>query len=92
MLYFFLIAYFLFYPIADKHYGSFIEGFFIAGFHGSLAIPNTVISLFDNRLVIAESASTLYVVIWWLSLISTILDDIYRFWKSFWGNPFIEQD
>ena len=82
----FLIAYFLFYPDAAKYYEGFFDGLIIGGIHGGLAIPNKIISLYDGRLIMAQSCSTFYTVVWWLSLISSLIDDIYRFWKSFWGN------
>ena len=82
----FIIALLLFFPEAGKNYEGFFDGFVLGGFHGALAIPNKIISMFDNRLVMAESASTLYMVAWWFSLISNFIDDVYRIYKSFWGS------
>lgn len=79
----FIIAYFVF-PEAGKHYEGFFDGFVLGGFHGAFAIPNKIISMFDPRLIMAESASTLYMIAWWFSIISNFIDDIYRFYKSFW--------
>ncbi|WP_344816571.1 hypothetical protein [Flavobacterium cheonanense] len=82
----FAIAYFFVHPDAVKHYEGFLNGFILGGVHGGCAIPNKIISFFDGRLIMAQSYSTLYLVAFWLSLLYTVIDDIYSFWKSFFGS------
>jgi hypothetical protein len=81
---YFVFSYFFIYPEADKNYEGFFNGLIIGGLHGSFAITNKIISLFDGRLIMAQTGTTLYIVVWWLSLISTLIDDLYHFYKSFW--------
>ena len=51
------------YPEPGEHYEGFFYGFFTAMFHGSLLIPNWVISFFDEtRLLKALSSS------WWYDM------------------------
>jgi hypothetical protein len=81
-----LIAYFFVEPDASKHYEGFFNGFFIGGLHGGMAIQNKIISFFDGRLIMAQSYSTLYIIVWWVSLIISIIDDINSFRKAFFGS------
>ena len=69
------IGYFIFHPVDGKVYSGLINGLFLGGWHGVLAIPNFFISLFVGQgyHCFAEDNSKLYEFFWYFGLTSNLL-------------------
>ncbi len=65
----FLLSIFI-YPEPNKEYSGFWVGLFSGSLHGSLLIPNWIISQFDGtRLIKATTYSGWYNFCWWCGVI-----------------------